>query len=94
MRFRGDNDCFVGAIDLEDRKRPLAEPLTACCIPQTALGQLSCQHWMAGLRLRIRPLYEAAGIAAWSRILAAVDAATRVFSRHGRSAGLIRFCIP
>lgn len=69
------------------------EPLTACYMPQTALGQLYCRHWMAGLRPRVRSIYDAVGAGARSRVLAAVNAVTRVFSRQSGTVSLVLLCL-
>lgn len=71
-----------------------AEPLIACYVPFTSLGQLYCRHWMAGLRPRLRALYDGIGPAWRNRVRGVVDALHRFVGRNGGSMSLVLCCIP
>ena len=69
-------------------------PLTACYIPFTSLGQLYCRHWKAGLRPRLRALYDGIGPAWRCRFRKVVDALHRFAWRNGGNMSLVLCCIP
>lgn len=69
-------------------------PLTACYVPLTSLGQLYCQHWMAGLRPRLRAFYHGFGPAWRTRLRGLVDGVNRFLGRNGSTMGLVLCCVP
>lgn len=70
------------------------EPLAACYIPLTSLGQLYCRHWMAGLRPQMRSLYQRIGVDTRARLFSAIGAAKRFLGRNGASMSLVLCCMP
>jgi CelD/BcsL family acetyltransferase involved in cellulose biosynthesis len=71
-----------------------AEPLTASYIPFTRLGHLYCRHWMAGLRPRLRALYDGIGPQTRGRLLSVFTAIRGLGRRNGASLSLVLICIP
>lgn len=69
-------------------------PLTACYVPFSSLGQLYCRHWMAGLRPRLRAVYDGIGPAWRSRLRGVIDVVQRFAGRNGGSMSLVLCCIP
>lgn len=69
-------------------------PLTACYVPLTSLGQLYCQHWMAGLRPRLRAFYHGFGPAWRTRLRGLVDTVNRFLGRNGSTMSLVLCCVP
>jgi CelD/BcsL family acetyltransferase involved in cellulose biosynthesis len=70
------------------------EPLAACYVPLTSLGQLYCRYWKAGLHPRLRALYDGVGPAWRSRVRGALDGLQRVLGRNGGTLGLMLCCMP
>lgn len=70
------------------------EPLTACYIPLTSLGQLYCRHWKASLRPRLRAFYQGIGPAWRSRVRGIADAIQRLAGRTGGTMSLVLCCMP
>ncbi len=70
------------------------EPLTACYIPLTSLGQLYCRHWKAGLRPRLRAFYQGIGPAWRTRVRGIADALQRLAGRSGGTMSLVLCCMP
>lgn len=71
-----------------------AEPLAAAYIPFTAIGHLYCRYWMAGLRPRLRALYDRIGPETRARVLPVFGALRRLASRNSGSLSLVLICFP
>lgn len=71
-----------------------AEPLAASYIPFTSLGYLYCRHWKAGLRPRLRALYDGIGPAWRNRVRVTIDALQQFFGRNGSTVSLMLCCVP
>ncbi|THV23016.1 GNAT family N-acetyltransferase [Peteryoungia ipomoeae] len=69
-------------------------PLTASYMPFTSLGQLYCQHWMAGLRPRLRAFYHGFGPAWKARVRTLFDSVNRFMGRNGSTMGFVLCCVP
>lgn len=70
------------------------EPLTALYVPLTALGQVYCRQWMAGLRPRLRALYHGLGPAWRGRFRHVLDRLQALVGRAGGSMSLVLCCMP
>lgn len=70
------------------------ESLAAFYIPLTRIGRLYCRHWKAGLRPRLRALYDGVGPGWRMRLRGAINTLQRFAGRNGGSMGLVLLCIP